>query len=135
LSEPPKKYSINDEFGEVNIHMVPFKNLHTMRSMLGFIGSDNESIEEKNNVNIKDPTEIFKKYLSDISTDNGRNIIILHNYFSPGADPTKTDISDSERPLTIGGEEIIDSRLLDRFNYAALGHLHKAQKVGADHVR
>lgn len=145
LSDPPVSYTLQDEFGDVDIHMVPFKNLHTMKSMLELkeINSDNVITEDKPDglseettvQKLKNPTEIFEKYLSEIPTDSGRNIIILHNYFSPGADPSKTDISDSERPLTIGGEEIIDSKLLERFDYAALGHLHKAQRVGSDHVR
>ena len=47
--------------------------------------------------------------------------------------------SSSERPIVIGGQEVIDSDLfgIDACGvaYAALGHLHRAQRVGVEHVR
>ncbi len=41
----------------------------------------------------------------------------------------------SERRLTIGGREVIGGGFADDVAYVALGHLHRAQRVGADHVR
>ena len=47
--------------------------------------------------------------------------------------------SSSERPIVVGGQEVIDSDLFGTdagdVAYAALGHLHRAQRVGAEHVR
>ncbi|MDZ7836342.1 MAG: exonuclease SbcCD subunit D C-terminal domain-containing protein [Alkalibacterium sp.] len=45
------------------------------------------------------------------------------------------EASDSERPLSIGTAEYVDVNLFDDFDYVALGHLHKAQKVKTDRVR
>jgi exonuclease SbcD len=43
----------------------------------------------------------------------------------------------SERRVSIGGVEAIDGAMFDgdEIAYVALGHLHKAQRVGRDHVR
>lgn len=38
--------------------------------------------------------------------------------------------SDSERELSTGNLDVVQAELFDRFNYAALGHLHGRQKVG-----
>jgi exonuclease SbcD len=40
------------------------------------------------------------------------------------------DISDSERPLSIGGTETVGTELLEQFTFTALGHLHRAQTTG-----
>lgn len=42
---------------------------------------------------------------------------------------------DSERRLIVGGEEALPPNIFPDAAYVALGHLHKAQKVGAAHVR
>lgn len=44
--------------------------------------------------------------------------------------------ADSERRLVIGGEEALDASLFPgALAYIALGHLHLAQKAGAEHIR
>lgn len=44
--------------------------------------------------------------------------------------------TDSERRLVIGGEEAVDAGLFPaELAYVALGHLHLAQKAGAEHIR
>ncbi|MBK9036964.1 MAG: exonuclease SbcCD subunit D C-terminal domain-containing protein [Myxococcales bacterium] len=44
--------------------------------------------------------------------------------------------SDSERRIVIGGAEVIGgAAFADDVAYVALGHLHRAQRVGAEHVR
>lgn len=43
---------------------------------------------------------------------------------------------DSERPIVVGGEEALSSTLFPpAIDYVALGHLHRAQQVGAPHIR
>ena len=44
--------------------------------------------------------------------------------------------ADSERPIVIGGEEALSASLFPaEIDYVALGHLHRAQQVGAPHIR
>lgn len=44
--------------------------------------------------------------------------------------------SDSERKLVMGGIEMLSSQIFDQeIAYVALGHLHLAQQVGAEHIR
>ncbi len=45
------------------------------------------------------------------------------------------ELSESERPLSIGGHDIVDGALFKDFDYVALGHLHRPQKVGLASVR
>ena len=43
--------------------------------------------------------------------------------------------SESERPLSVGGTGAVNPAHFEGFDYAALGHLHRAQKVGAEHIQ
>lgn len=63
-------------------------------------------------------------------TDDQALILMSHAHMQGG------ETSDSERPIIIGNEEALSTSLFDdSVDYVALGHLHKPQKVGQDHIR
>jgi exonuclease SbcD len=63
-------------------------------------------------------------------TDDQALILMSHAHMQGG------ETSDSERPIIIGNEEALSTTLFDdEIDYVALGHLHKPQKVGQDHIR
>ena len=45
------------------------------------------------------------------------------------------ETSESERPLSIGGTDLIDGKIFDDFDYVALGHLHGRQKIGREEMK
>ncbi len=57
-------------------------------------------------------------------------IIMSHAHMQGGQE------SESERSIVVGNQEALSSDLFgDDIDYVALGHLHKPQKVGQDHIR
>lgn len=57
-------------------------------------------------------------------------ILMSHAHMQGG------ETSDSERPIIVGNEEALSTALFDDvIDYVALGHLHKPQKVGQNHIR
>ncbi len=56
--------------------------------------------------------------------DDARHVVVAHAFVT-GAQP-----SESERPLSVGGSGEVSRDLFDGFDYAALGHLHRPQRVG-----
>jgi exonuclease SbcD len=58
-----------------------------------------------------------------------RNILVGHAFVAGGA------VSDSERPLSVGGSGMISTATFDGFDYVALGHLHRPQAVGSDRIQ
>jgi len=52
-----------------------------------------------------------------------RSLAVSHAFVAGGA------ITDSERPLTVGGTGTVDAALFAPFSYTALGHLHRPQAV------
>jgi exonuclease SbcD len=70
-----------------------------------------------------------------------RNILLAHQFFI--FQETGPELSGSENSpecrrnasLSLGGLDGIDASLLDGFDYVALGHIHRPQKIGRDTVR
>jgi len=56
--------------------------------------------------------------------DDARHVVVAHAFVT-GAQP-----SESERPLSVGGSGEVSRDVFDGFDYVALGHLHRPQRVG-----
>lgn len=59
----------------------------------------------------------------------GRAVLVAHAFVAGGIE------SESERSLSVGGAAAVGVEHFDGFHYAALGHLHRPQRAGADHVQ
>ncbi|MFB7609860.1 exonuclease SbcCD subunit D [Streptomyces gardneri] len=66
---------------------------------------------------------------ADLATRPGTRSVVLAHAFVTGAEP-----SDSERDITAGGVPSVSASVFDGVDYAALGHLHRCQKI-TDRVR
>lgn len=58
-----------------------------------------------------------------------RNILVAH-YFVTGSKGEIPMLSDSETTINVGGLEQVCTDSFDAFDYVALGHIHKPQKIG-----
>lgn len=109
---------IEDKFGPVYFYPLPYVEPAIVRES---IGGEIHSHDEAMNVligNIKNTMNMDK-----------RNVLITHTFAAGG------EASESERPLTIGGSSVVDAAYFKDFNYVALGHLHRPQRVGGDNIR
>ena len=73
--------------------------------------------------------ESLEPSLTEDRAAGRRTVLILHAYVTGG------EASDSERPLSIGGSDLVSAELLEKFDYVALGHLHRPQSVLHDRIR
>lgn len=114
------KKTLTDEFGEVDIYLLPFLKPQQIEVAEG---------EEKP----KDYTEAIKLVLNRLNINkNNRNVLLAHQFVGGGsADPTRTD----SETQSVGGVDMVDYRVFEDFDYVALGHLHGAQHVGREEVR
>lgn len=58
-----------------------------------------------------------------------RTLCMAHAFVAGGTE------SESERPLLVGGSGQVPTTVFKDFHYTALGHLHKPQRIGVDHIR
>lgn len=114
-----KCVTLNDEYGNLNIYMLPFVKPADVKP---FFEEEIDSYEcavrliiEKENI---DKTK--------------RNIILVHQFVTSGLESPER--SDSEN-LSLGGIDNVDVSIFDAFDYVAIGHVHGPQKLKRETVR
>ncbi len=108
--------TLTDEFGPVNIYLLPFvKPVHVRRF---FPGQDASSY-----------TGALSAAIGAMAVDPAqRNVLVTHQFVTGAAR------CDSEE-LSVGGADNVDVSVFGGFDYVALGHLHVPQQVGRETVR
>ena len=115
---------IQDEFGEVHFHLVPYADPSQVRHVL----EDEE---------IRTHDDAMKKIVAQIESSmdsSKRHVLVGHAFVTPHGEEEE-NTSDSERPLAIGGAEYVSASHFKNFHYTALGHLHQAHYVLNETVR
>ena len=118
-----KKVTLQDEYGEVNIYLLPFTRPADVRNLYG----DEREIRDFNDA----VAALIERENIDYSE---RNILVSHQFYV--ADGKEPERRDSEmRYISVGGLDSVDISHVEKFDYVALGHIHSAQKVGMEHIR
>jgi len=115
-----RKVTLDDEYGKLNIYMLPFIKPIEVRQFF------EEDIE--NNYN----TAINKIISRETIDTKERNIIMVHQFVTAGTN--EPERMDSEM-LSLGGIENVDVSNFDNFDYVAIGHVHGPQRIGRDTAR
>lgn len=115
-----RKVTLDDEYGKLNIYMLPFIKPIEVRQFF------EENIE--NNYN----TAINKIISRETIDTKERNIIMVHQFVTAGTN--EPERMDSEM-LSLGGIENVDVSNFDNFDYVAIGHVHGPQRIGRDTAR
>lgn len=110
------KVTMEDEFGEVHIYLLPFiKPVHVRHF---FPEETVTNYTEAMNVVVKS-MKLNKKE---------RNILVAHQFV------TGAMRSDSEE-ISVGGLDNVEATAFQEFDYVALGHIHGPQNMGSEKVR
>lgn len=124
-----KKVTLEDQAGKVNFYLLPYIDPAQARVLY-----DNPEIKTHNDM----MREIVSRIEQTLDI-NERNILIAHGYVSYSYEDKEhrggLEVCDSERPLSIGGTDLVDGSIFEKFDYVALGHIHGPQKVGSNKIR
>lgn len=124
LSRNMQSIVLNDTYGEVHFHLVPYADPSQVRYLM-----EDETIITHNQA-MKKIIELIEEKMDKIK----RHVFVGHAFVTPhGQEQENT--SDSERPLAIGGAEYVNASLFQPFHYTALGHLHQAHYVLNETIR
>ena len=117
------KRVLQDEFGPVNIWLLPFVKASQVRHFY-----PDETIN-----NYEDAVRTVISH-ADFDFES-RNIILSHQFVAGhGKDPVLGG-SEGLAAQSVGTIEVIGCSVFDGFDYAALGHIHSPQAVGREEVR
>lgn len=111
---------LEDNYGKVLIYMLPFVKPADVRGY--YLDKEIDSYQEAMKT-IIDNTVIDK---------SKRNIIMVHQFVT--ANGVEVERSDSET-ISLGGVDNVDVSIFDEFDYVAMGHVHRGQKLIKDTVR
>ena len=126
LEEHIEKVVLKDAFGPVNFYLLPFVRPSMMRTVLG-AREDGSSFSYH---------ETLRRLLKREAIDERqRNVLVSHQFYLPkGADPEAVERMDSE-VRTLGNIDAVEADVLEPFDYAALGHIHKPMQAGDKRFR
>lgn len=131
-----KQVVVKDGEKNVNFYLIPYKDPALTRKIL-----DEKEIKSHNDA-MKFVVEKIKEYINYEEV----NILVGHGYVTMKREDAiecienkyevaNLETSESERPLSIGGTDLIDGKIFDDFDYVALGHLHGRQKIGREEMK
>lgn len=106
---------LEDEYGPVQVYLMPFLKPAQVRAVF----PDNDCA---------DYTQAVATVLDHLELDGTkRNVLVMHQFVA-GAQTCESEEA-------VGSLEAVDAALLEKFDYVALGHIHRAQQVHKEYIR
>lgn len=103
----------------IDVYLIPYMEPAYVREIAG-----DETIKRHDDA-MRYLTRQIEKEKNDRAT-----LLVVHAFVAGG------DLSDSERRLcAVGTAEMVGADCFKPFTYTALGHLHKPQAIGSEHIR
>ena len=119
--ESIEKVTLHDTYGPVCFYLLPFVKPSMVKAVVGTDAEGN---------NLSYDETVHRLIGREDIDESRRNVLVSHQFYLPvGADPAKVERMDSEI-RTVGNIDEVRADILDRFDYAALGHIHKPMQVG-----
>ena len=133
VGQPPRKENeyiekvvLQDNYGKVNFYLLPFVKPSMVKNV---VGTD----ENGNNLSYNDT--VHKLVQREIINTEERNVLVSHQFYLPaGKKAEEVERMESEI-RTVGNIDEVLADVLEIFDYAALGHIHKPMKVGSENIR
>ncbi len=111
-----KKITLEDAYGKVHVHLLPFIKPAVVR----------HAFPEEEILTYQDAVRVAVGHME--IDESQRNLLVAHQFVT-GAGRCESE------EILVGGLDNIDASLFDAFDYVALGHIHSPQHIGRDTVR
>ena len=133
VGQPPRteeeyieKVILEDKDGKVNFYLLPFVKPSMVKQVVG--------VDENGN-NLSYNETLHRLIGREKINSDERNVLVSHQFYLPsGKNAEDVERMDSEM-RTVGNIDEVSADVLGKFDYAALGHIHKPMKVGSEFYR
>ena len=116
-----EKVTLQDGFGRVNFYLLPFVKPSMLKAVVG---------ADENGNNLSYDETLHRLIEREAINTQERNVLVSHQFYLPvGAEADQVERMDSEI-VTVGNVDQVRADVLQPFDYAALGHIHKPMQVG-----
>lgn len=122
---------LEDGYGEIAFCPMPFTEPRTVLTNLLETVPAKQRLDEWQNLAVAygETYAAWADYLRSLVPQGMRTVGMAHTMVAGSI------TSESERPLVIGGTANVGVDVFAPFNYTALGHIHRPQRMGADNIR
>ena len=129
-----RRVTLSDEYGPVRFTLLPFLRPAAVNARLGCAASTTEeAVRAALAASSLPPQERLPQECSlQECPPQERHVLVAHQFVSAGGQGPELCESDT---VMVGGSDNVDVSCFDGFDYVALGHLHRAQRMGRDTVR
>lgn len=137
-----KKVTLKDSYGQVNFYLFPFIKPAYVRNLLKEEKLEKRQKIEDEKENDLDNSEDEKNFTYDqtvqamitreLINEQERNVILSHQFYLWQNQEIERSLSEI---ITVGNIDSVYADCLEKFEYAALGHIHKPVKVGKEWIR
>ena len=133
IGSPPQRegerietVTLRDEYGEVRFYLLPFVKPSMVRQL---------TAREDDAAGLSYDETLRRLIGRETINPEERNVLVSHQFYLPsGKNPEEVERMDSEI-RTVGNIDEVRADVLEPFDYAALGHIHKPMKAGRDSWR
>ena len=133
IGQPPRtkeeymeKVTVQDQYGEVNFYLLPFVRPSVVREIVG--------MDQQGNYRGYDASLRVMIEREHIDTSK-RNVLVSHQFFLPVGEKAENVARAESEIRMVGNIDEVCADILEVFDYAALGHIHKPMKVGSEVYR
>ena len=124
--EHMEKVSLKDAYGTVNFYLLPFVRPSMVKKVLE---------EEEGEGGLSYDETVRRLIAREIVDPAERNVLVSHQFYLPaGKRAEEVERMDSEI-RTVGNIDEVSADVLEPFDYAALGHIHKPMRAGGERYR
>lgn len=119
-----KKVTMEDEYGKLNVYLLPFAKPPVVRYMLEGKGGQTVSTYE----------DSVRESIKRMELEHEeRNVLVTHHFVTNAG--TSPELSGAETGIMVGGVDNVDASVFDNFDYVALGHIHRPQMTKRESIR
>ena len=133
IGQPPRtenehieKVTLNDEYGKVNFYLLPFVKPSMVKQVVG---------TDENGNNLSYNETLHRLIGRENINQDERNIFVSHQFYLPAGKKTEEIERMDSEIRTVGNIDEVCADVLEIFDYAALGHIHKPMKLGNENWR
>ena len=120
IEDIPAQVVLEDNFGEIYFSLIPFFDPAEIKAKFFDENAERLTFNDANKFYI----DLARKNIPE----NKRSVAIAHVFLTGGVE------SESERKF-VGGSANVNAQIFNKYNYVALGHLHRPQKISSESIR